>query len=71
MAPQGADFLVGWGTAAKSMTTVEVNGLVASLRTARGTLRAVESMCVAPAATSWVGIMRLVRSEGLKHKGKK
>ena len=32
--------------------------------------RGIESMCVALAATSWVGIMRLVRGEVLKHKGK-
>ena len=31
--------------------------------------RGIESMCVALAATSWVGIMRLVRGEVLKHKG--
>ena len=32
--------------------------------------RGIESMCVALAATGWVGIMRLVRGEVLKHKGK-
>lgn len=32
--------------------------------------RGIESMCVALAATSWVGIMRLVRGEVLKHKSK-
>lgn len=32
--------------------------------------RGIESMCVALAATSWVGIMRLVRGEVLKHKDK-
>ena len=32
--------------------------------------RGIESMCVALAATQWVGIMRLVRGEVLKHKGR-
>jgi len=32
--------------------------------------RGLESMCVALAATEWVGIMRLVRGEVLKHKGR-
>jgi len=32
--------------------------------------RGVFSMCVALAATSWVGIMRLIRGEVLKHKAK-
>jgi peptide/nickel transport system permease protein len=32
--------------------------------------RGIESMCVALAATTWVGIMRLVRGEVLKHKDK-
>ena len=32
--------------------------------------RGMESMCVALAATMWVGIMRLVRGEVLKHRGK-
>ena len=32
--------------------------------------RGIESMCVALAATSWVGIMRLVRGEVLKHRAK-
>jgi ABC-type dipeptide/oligopeptide/nickel transport system permease subunit len=32
--------------------------------------RGIESMCLALAATGWVGIMRLVRGEVLKHKGK-
>jgi peptide/nickel transport system permease protein len=32
--------------------------------------RGIVSMCVALAATSWVGIMRLVRGEVLKHKSK-
>lgn len=32
--------------------------------------RGIESMCVALAATGWVGIMRLVRGEVLKHKSK-
>ncbi len=32
--------------------------------------KGIESMCVALAATSWVGIMRLVRGEVLKHKDK-
>ena len=32
--------------------------------------RGIESMCIALAATSWVGIMRLVRGEVLKHKDK-
>ncbi len=32
--------------------------------------RGLESMCVALAATYWVGIMRLVRGEVLKHKGR-
>jgi peptide/nickel transport system permease protein len=31
--------------------------------------KGIESMCFAIAATSWVGIMRLVRGEVLKHKG--
>ena len=31
--------------------------------------KGLESMCVAIAATSWVGIMRLVRGEVMKHKG--
>ncbi len=33
--------------------------------------RGIESMCVALAATQWVGIMRLVRGEVLKHKGQR
>lgn len=32
--------------------------------------RGIESMCIALAATQWVGIMRLVRGEVLKHKGR-
>jgi ABC-type dipeptide/oligopeptide/nickel transport system permease subunit len=32
--------------------------------------RGIESLCVALAATGWVGIMRLVRGEVLKHRGK-
>lgn len=32
--------------------------------------RGIESMCIALAATGWVGIMRLVRGEVLKHKDK-
>ena len=32
--------------------------------------RGIESMCIALAATTWVGIMRLVRGEVLKHKDK-
>lgn len=32
--------------------------------------KGIESMCIALAATTWVGIMRLVRGEVLKHKAK-
>jgi ABC-type dipeptide/oligopeptide/nickel transport system permease subunit len=59
------DALVNW--AYSVVVSVPDILLITAISYAMG--KGIEAMCFAIAATSWVGIMRLVRGEVLKHKG--
>jgi len=68
-----AGYLGGWVDAAITwlysvVVSIPDILLITAISYALG--RGIESMCVAIAATAWVGIMRLVRGEVLKHKGR-